>query len=65
MLIDAKLPESYWYNALEYTALLHNVIPTRALGDITPEEAWSGNKPDISRLCVFGSRVFVHIPDAH
>jgi hypothetical protein len=63
MLIDAKLPESYWYDALEYVALLHNVVPTRTLGDITPEEAWSSNKPDISRLCVFGSRVFVHIPD--
>jgi hypothetical protein len=65
MLIDAKLPKSYWYDTLEYMALLHNVVPTRALGDITPEEAWSGNKPDISRLCVFGSRAFVHIPDVH
>jgi hypothetical protein len=65
MLIDAKLPESYWYNVLEYAALLHNVVPTRALGDITPEEAWSGNKPDISRLRVFGSCTFVHIPDVH
>jgi len=64
MLIDADLPESYWYDALEYAALLHNVAPTRALGDITPEEAWSGNKPDVSRLRVFGSRAFVHIPDA-
>jgi hypothetical protein len=63
MLIDAKLPESYWYDTLEYAALLHNVIPTRALGDITPEEAWSSNKPDVSRLRIFGSRVFVHIPD--
>ena len=65
MLLDADLPESYWHDALEYTAHLHNVIPTRALGDITPEEAWSGNKPDISRLHVFGTRAFVHIPDTH
>ena len=32
------------------------------LGDVTPEEAWSGNKPDISRLRVLGSREFVYIP---
>ena len=65
MLLDAELPESYWYDALEYAALLHNMVPTHALGDMTPEEAWSGNKLDVSRLHVFGSRAFVHIPDMH
>jgi GAG-pre-integrase domain len=64
MLLNAGLPESYWYNVLEYMAHLHNIVPTRALGDVTPEEAWSGNKPDVSWLCIFGSRAFVHIPDA-
>jgi hypothetical protein len=63
MLQDAALPESYWYDALEYAALLHNVTPTRALDGITPEESWSGNKPDVSRLRVFGARAFVHIPE--
>ena len=65
MLLNAELPESYWYDALEYTALLHNVVPTCALGDMTSEEAWSGNKPDVSRLHVFSSWAFVHIPDMH
>ena len=32
---------------------------------MTPEEAWSGNKPDVSRLRIFGSRAFVHIPNMH
>jgi hypothetical protein len=65
MLIDADLPQSYWYDALRYAAHIHNVTPTRALVDETPEEAWSGNKPDISNLRTFGSRAFVHIPDSH
>src|ERR1700691_1587152 len=65
MLFDADLPESYWYDALEYAALIHNVTPTRALDDQTPDEAWSRNKPDISRLRVFGSRTFVHVPEKH
>jgi hypothetical protein len=63
MLIDADLPESYWNDTLVYAALLHNVTPTRAVGDVTPKEAWSGNKPDVSRIHVFGSRAFVHILD--
>jgi transposase InsO family protein len=61
MLLDADLPESYWWEALQYAALLHNVSPTRSLDDHTPGR--SGNKPDVSRLRVFGCRAFVHIPD--
>ena len=63
MLHDASLPETYWYDALLYAALLHNVTPKRALDGITPDEAWSGNKPDVSRLRVFGAQAFVHVPD--
>ena len=62
MLIDADLPEVYWFKALIYAAHLHNVSPTRALDNTTPEEAWSGNKPDVSHLHIFGSKAFVHVP---
>jgi transposase InsO family protein len=65
MLIDANLPQSYWYDALRYAAHIHNVTPTQALDNITPEEAWSGNKPNVSNLRMFGVRAFVHIPDSH
>ncbi len=63
MLVDAGLPETYWYDALKYAAFIHNLSPTRALENMTPAEAWSGNKPDVSHLRVFGSHVFVHLPD--
>jgi hypothetical protein len=63
MLHDASLPEMYWHDALMYAAHLHNVTPKCALEGITPEEAWSGNKPDVSRLRVFGAQAFVHVPD--
>jgi hypothetical protein len=55
MLLDASLLEAYWYNALEYAALIHNITPTWALNDLTLKEAWSGNKPNISHLRIFGS----------
>jgi hypothetical protein len=48
MLTDMNLPNSYWYNALEYAALLHNVFPMCALDNLISEEDWSGNKPDVS-----------------
>jgi hypothetical protein len=29
----------------------------------TPYEIWFGEKPDLSHLKVFGTQVFIHIPD--
>ena len=63
MLTDATLPKTYWYDAIHYTAHIHNVTPTQALDGMTPEEAWSGNKPDVSNIRIFGSRAFMHIPE--
>jgi len=63
MLVEAKLPNAYWWDALWYATLLHNVSPTRSLSDSMPKESWSGNKPDVSHLCVFGHKAFIHIPD--
>jgi len=63
MLIDAKLPDGYWWDALQYAVLLYNMSPMCSLSDYTPKESWSGNKPDVSCLCVFSCKAFVHIPD--
>jgi hypothetical protein len=30
---------------------------------MTPEEAWTKIKPDVSHFCVFGSIEWSHIPD--
>jgi hypothetical protein len=63
MLTDATLPETYWYNALYYAAHIHNVTPTQALDSMTPEEAWSRNKPNISDIRIFRSQAFMHISE--
>jgi hypothetical protein len=31
--------------------------------NITPEEAWSSIKPDVSHFRIFGSEAWAHIPD--
>ena len=64
MLADADLPNMFWFEALTYAVHLHNLSPTRALENMTPEEAWSGNKPNVSHLRVFGSKAFIHVPDS-
>jgi hypothetical protein len=65
MLADANLPESFWYDALEYAAILHNCLPTNSLPNLMPEEAWSGNKPDIFHLRVFSCPAHMHVPIDH
>jgi hypothetical protein len=39
-----------------------NSSPSSALVDMTPHEVWSGKKPLVSHLKVFGCDGFVHVP---
>jgi hypothetical protein len=60
MLAHHRTDLSLWPEAVAYACYLKNRSPTRALGtEITPEEAWSGKKPDVSRLREFGSNMWV------
>ena len=64
MLADSKLPHRFWAEALSTTVYLHNHSPTKALEGITPFEAWSGTKPDVSFLRIFGCSAYAHVPKA-
>ena len=65
LLLDTGLPNSFWFEAVQYTVYLHNIIPTHSLThDITPE-AWSSNKLNVVLVCVFRSKAFIHIPEKH
>ncbi|TFY75537.1 hypothetical protein EWM64_g8475, partial [Hericium alpestre] len=65
MLEDSGLPKSFWFDAVEYAMYIHNVVPTRSLAtNVTPHEAWTGNKPDVSLIRTFGCCTFVHISDS-
>jgi hypothetical protein len=36
--------------------------PHRDLGRKTPEEAFTGSRPDVEHLCIFGCLMFSHVP---
>jgi hypothetical protein len=40
-----------------------NQTPTAAVHGMTPEEKFTGKKPDVSHLRVFGCIAYVHVPD--
>ena len=55
---------SFWAEAVTNAVYIRNRCPTRALVTITPQEAWSGRKPCISHMRVFGCVAYAKVPDA-
>ena len=50
-----------WAEAWNIVVYVKNCCPHRLLGMSTPEEDFTGKKPDVSHLNIFGSSVFVHV----
>ncbi|MCH3501752.1 hypothetical protein LDA67_14910, partial [Enterococcus faecium] len=63
MLQSKGLSLSFWAEAINCANYIINCTPTKVLKNITPEEAWSSIKPDVSHFRVFGSEAWAHIPD--
>ncbi|KAK4257721.1 hypothetical protein QN277_007276 [Acacia crassicarpa] len=63
MLKSKKMPKEFWAEAVATAVYLSNRSPTRSIWGKTPQEAWSGRKPGISHLRVFGSIAYAHIHD--
>ena len=63
MLKGKHLPKELWGEAVSTTTYILNRCPTKKLEGTTPEEYWSGVKPSLSHLRVFGSIEHRHLPD--
>ncbi|KAL0402494.1 UNVERIFIED_CONTAM: Copia protein [Sesamum latifolium] len=63
MLKSKVMPKEFWAEAVACAVYLSNQSPTRSLEKITPQEAWSGWKPSVKHLRVFGSSCYVHVPE--
>lgn len=62
LLFDAKLGKEFWAEAVNTAVYLQNRIVKAALQNRTPYEVWTGSKPNLSHLRIFGSTVMKHIP---
>ena len=62
MLVGANLPHRFWAEALSTATYLRNRSPTKAVCGKTPYEAWTGEKPRVDGLRVFGCQAFAHVP---
>jgi len=61
LLVEAKLPPSFWGLAVMAYVHTRNRTPTSALGGEIPYTGWKDKKPDISYFRVFGCLAYVLI----
>ncbi|CAI7910158.1 unnamed protein product [Closterium sp. NIES-54] len=63
LLQHSKLGNEWWGEASALAAWIRNHVPTKVLPGTTPFEAWTGTKPNLSRLHTFGCLCYYHVPD--
>jgi hypothetical protein len=62
MLNGVGLGQELWPEAVGTTCYLVNRSPSSTLDDKNPNEVWSGKKPSLQHLRVFGCDDYVHVP---
>lgn len=59
---EMNMPSIMWGEAIRHSVYLLNRLPTRALSGKTPYEVWTGNKPHVGHIRVFGCLSHMKIP---
>ena len=62
MMLDQSLPMILWAEACMTAVYVQNRSPHQILKNITPEEAFTGVKPEIEHFRIFGCPVYFHVP---
>lgn len=57
-----SLPGELWAEAVRHSVHILNKLPTRALTGKTPYEVWTGNKPSVEFVQVFGCVAHMKVP---
>ena len=65
MLQTARLPKCMWAFAVLCKVYLMNRSPHKAVKGATPFERFTGKRPNVSNLRVFGTAAIVHRPKTH
>jgi hypothetical protein len=62
MLHDQGLPLFLWAEACYIAVYLQNKSPRKAVGSMTPEEAFSGKKSKVGHFRIFGCITYSYVP---
>jgi hypothetical protein len=62
MIHDQSLPMTLWEEACMTAVYVQNMSPQQILKNITPEESFTGVKPEIGHFRIFGCPIYFHVP---
>lgn len=62
---EMKMLSTMWGEALRHSVYVLNRLATRSLSNETPYEAWTGKKPDVSYMRVFGCVAYMKESNIH
>ncbi|KAG8492389.1 hypothetical protein CXB51_009729 [Gossypium anomalum] len=62
MIFEKNLPKNLWAEAVNTAVYVQNRLPTKALEQKTPFEAWFGFKPSLAHLRIFGCLCYSQVP---
>lgn len=62
---EKGLPSFFWGEAVRQAVYILNRLPTRALSEVTPYQAWTDSKPNLGHIKVFGCLAHMKIAKAH
>ena len=60
-----EMPDVLWGEAVSYSVYILNRVHSKALKNSTPYEMWTGNKPHIDHLKVFGCVAHMKVAKSH
>ena len=63
LLNEKNMPGCFWVEVVQCAVYIMNRMPTATVHIKTPKEMYSGQKPDVSHLNVFGCICYVHVPN--
>lgn len=64
LLFDADISMKAWAEACNMAVYIRNRVPTSSLNFKSPQEVWSGEKVNVSKMKLFGCDAMVHVPKA-
>jgi len=62
MIHDQGLSMFLWAEACSTAMYVQNRNPHKKMKDMTPEEAYTGVKLEVSHLRIFGCPIYIHVP---
>ena len=61
MLHDQDMPHYLWAEVCNIVVYIHNRVPHKVLGKMTPEGAFTGKKENVGHFRIFNSLAYCHI----